>query len=410
MKEKAQQNVAEKEERAQAKKRGAVPSASKAKKARKEAAEPAPRPLTHEEEVLGKAAPLLDWKIRKKRLIKDLKPGIFCTSHLIDVTGEGQFVLRVSRPDATDMRNLVGFKRDSEYAFANTFGRNSLSPPTDHHLKETDTFIMKWLEGFTVWNEEKVRENYRIVVQFVKKIHQLPLTDISTSVNLVPFNPFECCEQCLQACKNQQIALPDNIDDLFVVLKKWCNLLVAAPSPSDSKYCLCHNELSGKKLLFKPIKDGHIIKCVDFECASLGDKYYDLANLSRLNQFTDDDDVLLLKWYFDKFDDKQMVRMQLLKAVADLVEAMRIFALTKFVADPEKVKAQEEKQAAKEKKAEPTEAEANQPEEEEEEDDVGATLPDALYDRVLHCYSEFESKACSEEFSAYLEKGLMGKT
>ena len=58
----------------------------------------------------------------------------------------------------------------------------------------------------------------------------------------------------------------------------------------------------------------------DVSYAPQGDRFYDLANFSRLNEFPDEEDVLLLKIYFGTFDDKQMVRLQLMKTVAELHE------------------------------------------------------------------------------------------
>ena len=56
----------------------------------------------------------------------------------------------------------------------------------------------------------------------------------------------------------------------------------------------CHNDLLTANLLH----DGERLRIVDWEYAGMGDRYFDLANLSINNGFEEADDERLLAAYF----------------------------------------------------------------------------------------------------------------
>jgi thiamine kinase-like enzyme len=192
--------------------------------------------------------------------------------------------------------------------------------------------IFKYFPEYLVLDSVKVRENYRVCVSHIKTLHSLPVKELTVIAdNALPFNVFEACDEHLSYCKTNGIHLPENIDKLFDTLHQWRDIICSVPPPTEcASFVLCHNDLSSCNILARfptSIKEDLQLRFVDFEHASLGDRFFDLANFSRLNQFQDEDDVLLLKVYFGKFNDKHMVRLQLLKAVADLHEAMRNLSL-----------------------------------------------------------------------------------
>lgn len=80
----------------------------------------------------------------------------------------------------------------------------------------------------------------------------------------------------------------------------------------------CHNDLWQSNL----IDDGHTIRIIDWEYAGMGDVYFDLANFAIHNMFGDAEDEALLRTYFGAIPAAGVARLKLLKAVAELREAM----------------------------------------------------------------------------------------
>jgi thiamine kinase-like enzyme len=80
----------------------------------------------------------------------------------------------------------------------------------------------------------------------------------------------------------------------------------------------CHNDLWQSNL----IDDGHAIRIIDWEYAGMGDVYFDLANFAIHNTFGDAEDQALLRTYFGTIPAAGVARLKLLKAAAELREAM----------------------------------------------------------------------------------------
>lgn len=79
----------------------------------------------------------------------------------------------------------------------------------------------------------------------------------------------------------------------------------------------CHNDLLNANFL----DDGQI-KIVDWEYAGMGDRFFDLANLSVNNEFGPDEDRALLTAYFGEARDADLASMRHMKFMSDFREAM----------------------------------------------------------------------------------------
>eukprot|EP00667_Euglena_gracilis_P016637 EG_transcript_17422 len=287
--------------------------------------------------VLRCVADILDWKVRVKQVVQELPSGLLCDNHLITVKGEGTLVLRHARPELAELREAWAQPLAKEYAFASAIGRNNLGPTCTHFLPGTGTIVSRHLPDWSPLNKEKAREHYRLVMKMLNKLHILPTTELMASSSEVaePFNVFQRCAEYLATCRANNVPLPADVDELYTALGRWQELVVTRPQPPECAFVVCHNDLHGANILSLPGKrpdDEMQLKMVDFEHAALGDRYFDLANFSRLNGFEDEEDVLILKIYFGRFNDKQMVRMQLMKTLADLHEAMRLMAAVPYFA------------------------------------------------------------------------------
>ena len=79
----------------------------------------------------------------------------------------------------------------------------------------------------------------------------------------------------------------------------------------------CHNDLLNANFL-----DDGTIKIVDWEYAGMGDRFFDLANLSVNNEFGAAEDRELLAAYFGEVRDADLAALQRMKFMSDFREAM----------------------------------------------------------------------------------------
>jgi len=79
----------------------------------------------------------------------------------------------------------------------------------------------------------------------------------------------------------------------------------------------CHNDLLNANFL----DDGNI-KIVDWEYAGMGDRFFDLANLSVNNEFGPAEDRELMSAYFGTVSDDDLVSLRQMKFMSDFREAM----------------------------------------------------------------------------------------
>jgi len=67
--------------------------------------------------------------------------------------------------------------------------------------------------------------------------------------------------------------------------------------------------------------DGNI-RILDWEYAGMGDLFFDLANLSVNHSFSDEQDRLLLEYYFGEATEQLWARLKIMKIMSDFRESM----------------------------------------------------------------------------------------
>jgi thiamine kinase-like enzyme len=81
----------------------------------------------------------------------------------------------------------------------------------------------------------------------------------------------------------------------------------------------CHNDLLPANL----IHDGEALRIVDWEYAGMGDRYFDLGNLSVNNAFSEAGDEWLLECYWgEPCTRRRLATLRLMRIMSDLREAM----------------------------------------------------------------------------------------
>ena len=80
----------------------------------------------------------------------------------------------------------------------------------------------------------------------------------------------------------------------------------------------CHNDLLNANFL---VEDGQI-RILDWEYAGMGDRYFDLANLSANHGLDADEERVLLRAYFGAAGPAHLARLGLMRFMSDFREAM----------------------------------------------------------------------------------------
>ena len=80
----------------------------------------------------------------------------------------------------------------------------------------------------------------------------------------------------------------------------------------------CHNDLLTANLLH----DGARVRIVDWEYAGMGDRYFDLGNLSVNNDFDDADDEALVTAYFGDSTPRRLAGVKLMRIMSSFREGM----------------------------------------------------------------------------------------
>ncbi len=133
------------------------------------------------------------------------------------------------------------------------------------------------------------------------------------------FSPFETLRAYLRTAQESEAAqTPTRLPDDAGTLYERMATIERAAQHGHAIVRPCHNDLWQSNL----IDDGRTIRIIDWEYAGTGDVYFDLANFAIHNTFEDAEDEALLRTYFGAVPTAGMARLKLLKAVADMREAM----------------------------------------------------------------------------------------
>ncbi len=228
--------------------------------------------------------------------------GITNQNFRIDV-GKESFVLRIPGDDT----ELLGIRRRNEYEVNKIAGELGIGPEVVFFIQPEGYLVTRFIEGCPFPAEEiREPENIRKVADVLKRIHGLPFIPGA-------FSAFRVVEEYTEVAQRYHVEFPVNFDGYLVRMKEAENAISANPiSPHP-----CHNDLLNENFLY----DGNI-RILDWEYAGMGDIFFDLANLSAHHRFSDDEDRLLLDYYFGQATKPLIAHLKIMKIMSDFREAM----------------------------------------------------------------------------------------
>ncbi len=235
--------------------------------------------------------------------VTPLPGGITNRNYRIDVAGEA-FVVRVGTPGA----EVLGIDREREYRCLVAASAAGAAPEVVYCRPAEGILVTRFVPGRALAPGETLPpEGVARVVQTMRRYHNGPAFAGS-------FSPFRTLDEYLSAARRGSAPLPADIDGLYAALAR----LEEALQPGGTTVRPCHNDLWGPNL----IDDGQRVVIVDWEYAGMGDPYFDLANFAIYHCPSDAADAALLRAYFGEVQSRQLARLKLLRAVAELREAM----------------------------------------------------------------------------------------
>lgn len=220
--------------------------------------------------------------------------------------GGVDYVLRVTGKDT----RVLGIDREAEVAATRAANLAGIAPAVAHYLPDEECLVTRFVEGRPV-SAAELRDPYtlRQVATSIRTIHQIP-PSFTTS-----FSSFAIGRRY----RDETLARDGTVPEAFGPATAIADRIAAALHGPEHAPVPCHNDL----LTANFIDDGSRIRIVDWEYAGMGDRYFDLGNLSVNNGFDEDDDHRLLEAYFGSADaPRRFAALRLMRVMSDYREAM----------------------------------------------------------------------------------------
>ena len=232
--------------------------------------------------------------------ISDLSGGITNRNFRVDVDG-GAFVLRMGGQNTS----LLGIDRVTEHAASLRAAEIGIGPDVQAFIEPEGWLVTRFIQGRTVPPEEIRRPaGIRRVAAVLRRIH---------GAAAIPgrFDAHAVVDQYRIEALAHGVSVPPE----FVAAHEVSERVRSARGPQD--LVPCHNDLLNANFL----DDGEI-RIVDWEYAGMGDRFFDLANLSVNHEFGLDEDRMLVAAYFGDEKPGDLAALRLMRFMSDFREAM----------------------------------------------------------------------------------------
>jgi thiamine kinase-like enzyme len=251
--------------------------------------------------ILERLVPLLGEVTRGP---EPLRGGITNRNYRVSLGG-GDYVVRVTSADTV----FLEIDRAAEHAAAIAAARLGVGPDVAAFLAAQETLVTRFIPGRPI-SPEELREPATLatLAHAVRTVHDGPP---------IPgvFNPYRVVQAYARTAEARGVPVPRD----FTAASRIAAEIEAALQGEEHLPVPCHNDLLNANF----IHDGTRVRIVDWEYAGMGDRYFDLGNLSVNNDFREADDQLLLEHYFrEPCPDRRFAAVRLMRIMSDFREAM----------------------------------------------------------------------------------------
>jgi thiamine kinase-like enzyme len=219
--------------------------------------------------------------------------------------GGGDYVVHLAGKDI----RALGIDRDSERQATDAAARIGVGPEVVAYLPGDDVLVTRYLEGRPLRPEEVSEPDILgDLAESLKALHRGRRLRAG-------FSPFRVVES-YHAIAEEHGAAVDERYDHGHALAAEVQAVLAGP---DHAPVPVHGDLLPDNLIY----DGEHVRIVDWEYAGMGDRFFDLGNLSANAGFDEGDDEWLLTAYFNEPPTaRQFATVRLMRLVSDFREAM----------------------------------------------------------------------------------------
>jgi thiamine kinase-like enzyme len=229
-----------------------------------------------------------------------LEGGITNHNFKVDVNGQA-FVLRMGGART----GLLGIDRTVEYQAGLRAAEVGVGPEVAGFFEEEGWLVTRFIDGRPIPPEVMRRpETIGRVAGALRKFHDAaPIPG--------RFDAHAVVEEYRREAEAHGVEIPAE----YAAAHAMAEHIQSVRGPQ--KPAPCHNDLLNANFL----DDGEI-RIVDWEYAGMGDRFFDLANLSVNHDFAAAEDQILLTAYFGKATKARFASLGMMKFMSDFREAM----------------------------------------------------------------------------------------
>jgi thiamine kinase-like enzyme len=251
--------------------------------------------------ILERLAPLLG---ALTGVPQPLDGGITNRNYRVTLGGE-DYVVRVTSPDSA----FLEIDRAAEHAAALSAARLGVGPEVAAFLVGYQSLVTRFIAGRPIFPEHLRDSNtLAAVARAVRTFHDGPPIPGA-------FSPFRVVEAYARTAAARGVQVPREFGDA----NRIAGEIEDALQGEEHLHVPCHNDLLNANF----IHDGSRVRIVDWEYAGMGDRYFDLGNLSINNDLREEDDQVLLEHYFSQAcPDHRLASIRLMRIMSDFREAM----------------------------------------------------------------------------------------
>jgi thiamine kinase-like enzyme len=229
-----------------------------------------------------------------------LSGGITNHNFRVDVDG-ASFVLRMGGADT----HLLGIDRQVERGANARAAEVGVGPAVERFVEPEGWLVTRFIDGRPIAVEE-MREprTIRRVASALRRFHEAkPIAG--------RFDAHAVVEEYGREAAERGVEIPE----AYAAAHEKSERIRATRGPQ--ALVPCHNDLLNANFL-----DDGDIRIVDWEYAGMGDRFFDLANLSVNHEFGEGEDRVLLEAYFGEATPGALRDLRQLKFMSDFREAM----------------------------------------------------------------------------------------
>jgi thiamine kinase-like enzyme len=204
-------------------------------------------------------------------------PGGRTNTHFLVRLNGSLYVARIGTPDS----HKLGIRRSDELSALRAATMAGIAPKLVWIDDECGVLVSEFVPG-RHWSPQDIRQrdNMRRLADTLRAAHEL-------RVNASEFDPISLGREFENRCASDALSLADR--------ERWRLLVPAVVSRHMGRRerCLCHNDINRGNF----IDDGARLFFIDWECAGIGDPFYDLAVISHNNRLTAAEESELISAY-----------------------------------------------------------------------------------------------------------------